>query len=49
MPPPPGVGIPPVVGDLIESRIDGQFDGWYGETIFPLQNRQYWQQAIYAY
>lgn len=38
-----------MVGDLIESRIDGQFDGWYGETVFPLQNRQYWQQAIYAY
>lgn len=34
---------------LIESRIDGQFEGWTGETIFKLQNGQIWQQSTYAY
>jgi hypothetical protein len=33
----------------IESRIDGDFNGWEGETIFKLQNGQIWQQASYAY
>lgn len=34
---------------VIESRIDGQFNGWEGETIFKLVNGQIWQQASYAY
>ena len=34
---------------LIESRIDGEFKGWEGETIFKLANGQIWQQASYAY
>jgi hypothetical protein len=34
---------------VIESRIDGEFQGWDGETIFRLQNGQIWQQARYAY
>jgi hypothetical protein len=34
---------------VIESRIDGEFKGWDGETIFKLQNGQIWQQASYAY
>jgi hypothetical protein len=29
----------------IESRIDGDFDGWVGDTVFKLQNGQVWQQA----
>ena len=33
----------------IESRIDGEFNGWDGETIFKLQNGQIWQQSSYAY
>jgi hypothetical protein len=33
----------------IESRIDGEFTGWDGETVFKLQNGQIWQQASYAY
>jgi hypothetical protein len=33
---------------LIESRIDGPFEGWSGETIFKLENGQIWQQASYA-
>ncbi|RHW22725.1 hypothetical protein C2846_03155 [Pseudomonas jilinensis] len=35
--------------DVIESRIDGEFSGWEGETIFKLENGQVWQQASYAY
>jgi len=34
---------------VIEGRIDGEFTGWEGETIFKLQNGQIWQQASYAY
>lgn len=33
----------------IESRIDGEFQGWDGETIFRLTNGQIWQQAEYSY
>jgi hypothetical protein len=33
---------------IIESRIDGRFEGWSGETIFKLENGQIWQQASYA-
>lgn len=35
--------------EVIESRIDGEFSGWEGDTIFKLQNGQIWQQASYAY
>ena len=31
--------------DVIETRIDGDFDGWEGQTGFTLQNGQVWQQA----
>ncbi len=31
--------------DSIDSRIDGHFDGWDGNTVFKLQNGQVWQQA----
>ena len=34
---------------VIESRIDGDFNGWEGETIFKLTNGQIWQQASYSY
>ncbi len=30
----------------IESRIVGTFNGWYGETVFHLENGQVWQQRI---
>ncbi|MDD2309676.1 MAG: PDZ domain-containing protein [Desulfuromonadaceae bacterium] len=36
-------------GDVIESRIDGAFEGWSGETIFKLANGQIWEQSSYAY
>jgi hypothetical protein len=32
-----------------ESRIDGNFEGWTGETIFKLTNGQIWQQSSYTY
>ena len=35
--------------DVVESRIDGEFSGWEGDTIFKLQNGQLWQQSSYAY
>lgn len=35
--------------DIIESKIDGEFSGWDGETIFKLTNGQIWQQSSYAY
>ena len=35
--------------NVIESVIDGDFEGWEGETIFKLGNGQIWEQASYAY
>lgn len=37
------------VGSVIESRIDGDFSGWDGETVFKLTNGQIWEQASYSY
>ena len=34
---------------VIESQIDGEFEGWEGETVFKLMNGQIWQQASYDY
>jgi hypothetical protein len=34
---------------VIESRIDGEFKGWEGESIYKLRNGQIWQQAEYKY
>jgi hypothetical protein len=36
-------------GEVIESNIDGDFEGWDGETIFKLDNGQIWQQSSYSY
>ena len=33
----------------IESKIDGEFNGWSGDTIFKLTNGQIWQQSSYDY
>jgi len=35
--------------DIIETTIDGEFQGWDGETIFKFTNGQIWQQSSYAY
>ena len=42
-------GASTATADVIESRIDGEFEGWEGETIFKLQNGEIWQQVSYAY
>jgi hypothetical protein len=39
----------PQPAEVIDSRIDGEFTGWDGETIFRLTNGQIWQQAAYSY
>ena len=33
----------------IESQIDGEFEGWEGETVVKLINGQIWQQSEYYY
>ncbi len=33
----------------IESRIDGDFNGWEGQTVYKLTNGQIWQQTDYHY
>ena len=33
----------------IESTVDGEFEGWEGETIVKLTNGQIWQQVEYTY
>ena len=40
---------PPQLSSVIESRIDGDFSGWNGETIVRLMNGQIWQQKEYYY
>lgn len=35
--------------NIIESQIDGDFEGWEGETIIKLMNGQIWQQTEYYY
>src|SRR5688572_22931042 len=34
---------------VIESKVDGDFEGWEGETIVKLMNGQVWQQTEYYY
>jgi hypothetical protein len=34
---------------LVESQIEGDFNGWEGETIIRLSNGQIWQQSSYHY
>ncbi len=45
------VSVPSVgtVGDVIESKIDGDFEGWDGETVVKLTNGQIWKQTQYHY
>ena len=34
---------------VIESKINGEFNGWEGETVYDLTNGQTWQQSRYKY
>jgi len=43
------VSEPTPSGNAIESYIDGDFEGWSGDTVFKLDNGEIWQQASYAY
>lgn len=38
-----------LTSSVIETSIDGTFEGWTGDTIFKLSNGQIWQQSEYAY
>jgi hypothetical protein len=40
---------PRATGEVIESHIAGEFEGWSGDTIFKLDNGQIWQQSSYSY
>ena len=35
--------------DVIESRIDGTFEGWQGDSKYRLTNGQVWEQSAYKY
>lgn len=37
------------IKNVIETQIDGEFEGWEGETIFKMMNGQIWQQSSYSY
>lgn len=37
------------ITDVIESKIDGEFNGWEGETTYTLVNGQVWQQSSDKY
>lgn len=34
---------------VVETQIEGEFEGWDGETVFKLANGQIWQQSSFAY
>jgi hypothetical protein len=34
---------------VIETGIDGDFEGWDGDTVFKLENGQVWQQVSFDY
>jgi len=39
----------PSTPSVIETQVDGEFNGWEGETIVKLMNGQIWQQTEYHY
>lgn len=45
----PSLPSTPSSASVIETKIEGDFEGWEGETIFKLDNGQIWQQESYAY
>jgi hypothetical protein len=38
-----------LMGEILESQIDDQFEGWVGETVVELRNKQLWQQDADCY
>lgn len=37
------------ISDVIESQINGEFNGWEGETEYQLTNGEVWKQCTYNY
>lgn len=37
------------ITDVVKSQINGEYNGWEGETIYELTNGQVWQQSSYSY
>ena len=37
------------LNNVIESQIDGAFEGWNGERVYKLRNGQTWAQSAYKY
>jgi hypothetical protein len=42
-------GLSVAAASVIETQIDGDFNGWDGETVVKLMNGQVWQQSEYYY
>lgn len=36
-------------GSVYKTKIDGDFNGWEGETLFKMMDGSIWQQSSYAY
>lgn len=36
-------------GDVIKTRIEGDYNGWEGKTVYKMMNGQVWQQSSYHY
>ncbi len=45
----PPAATTPSGGEVIQTCIDGTFEGWSGDTVFELCNGQVWVQTSYAY
>jgi hypothetical protein len=43
------VAVRDISSGVIESRIDGEFTGWDGESTYRLVNGQVWKQSHYKY
>lgn len=37
------------LNDVVESKIDGEFSGWEGDSQYSLVNGQVWRQSSYKY
>lgn len=44
-----GSGNVAFTGSVYQGKIDGEFEGWEGETIFKMMDGSIWQQASYDY
>jgi hypothetical protein len=48
-PPMPSTPPPPAASSVLERQIEGEFNGWSGETIVKMTNGEIWQQTEYYY